>query len=207
MEVRWVPYSAGLLATGGLTLLCGALMTPTSGASETLKVVEESGSQWLLACVMYLLASFSLTLGMPALYVLLRRHTPRLGLAAVGIFAIGAVALCGYAALLIFYRALVLTEALKGPVDDVTSDLGIAAFLAILLGCFFVGELLIAIAALRTPGVARWIPAVIGLHVVSIPLSSLLPAAAQNAPSALIAVGLCGLAIAANDVDPARITM
>jgi hypothetical protein len=205
MEVRWVPLSAGLLATGALTLLCGALMTPTGDASETLQVVEESGSQWLLACVMYLLSSFSLTLGMPALYVLLRRHTPRLGLAAVGIFTIGTIALCGYAALLVFYRALVLTDALSGPVDDVTSDVGIAAFLAILLGCFFVGELLLAVAALRTPGIARWIPVVIGLHVLSIPLTSLFPESIQNVPSGLIAAALCGLAIAANEVAPARL--
>ena len=204
MEVRWVPYSAGLLATGALTLLCGALMTPTGEAAETLRVVEESGGQWLLACVMYLLASFALTLGLPALYQLLRPSSPRLGLLAVGVFAIGTIALCGYAMLLVFYRALVLTDALKGPVDDVTGDPGIATFLVILLGSFYVGELLLAWAALRVPTVPRWVSVVLVLHVASVAVTPFLPEGAQNAPSALLAAGLCGLAVASNDAAQRR---
>ena len=203
-----MPYSSGLLATGALALLLGALLTPTGEAAETLKVVEESNGRWLLACVMYLIASFSLTLGLPAAYVLVRRRSPRFGLVAVGIFAIGTIAMCGYAMLLVFYRALVLTDALAGPVDDVTSDVGIAAFLGILLGSFYVGELLLAIAAAREPAVPRWVPVVMVLHVLSAAVVPFLPESVQNVPSVLLAAGLCGIAVTANEVSqtPTRLS-
>lgn len=204
MEVRWVPYSAGLLATGALAVLCAALITPTGNAAESLSVVEDNDGRWLLACVMYLLASFALTLGLPAVYDLLRGRFPRFGLMAVGIFAIGTIATCGYAMLLVFYRALVLTEALRGPVDGLTGDVGIAAFLAILIGSFYLGETLLAIALLRMRTVPRWVPVVLGLHVLSLALTPILPMQWQNVPTVLLAAGLCGVAIEANDASHQR---
>ena len=199
-----MPYSAGLLATGALAILCGALITPSGEAAETLSVVEQNDGRWLLACVMYLIASFALTLGLPSVYVLVRGWTPRFGLVAVAVFAIGTIATCGYAMLLVFYRALVLTDALKGPVDDVTGDLGIAAFLVILLGAFYIGELMLAIALYRVRSVPRWIPAVIVLHVLSLAVNMLVPAGWQNLSSILLTAWLCGVAIAANDADQLR---
>ncbi len=57
MQVRWVPYSAGLLATGALAMLCGAILTPTGDAGESLTVVEENDGRYLLVALMLLLAS------------------------------------------------------------------------------------------------------------------------------------------------------
>ncbi len=199
MQVRWVPYSAGLLAMGALAMLCGAILTPTGDAGQSLTVVEENDARYLLVALMLLLASFCLTLGLPAAYSLLRDDAPRLGLLAVGVFAAGTIAMCGYAVLLIFYRALVRSELLVGPIEAITDDIGIVVFLAIFVGAFYLGELLLAIALWRVPSVARWVPLVLGAHVLTLAVNQLLPASAQNLTTILIAIGLCGIAVSANE--------
>ena len=199
MQVRWVPYSAGLLATGALAMLCGAILTPTGDAAQSLTVVEQNDARYLLVALMLLLASFCLTLGLPAAYSLLREDVPRLGLIAVGVFAAGTIAMCGYAVLLIFYRALVRSELLVGPVEGITDDVGIVVFLAIFVGAFYLGELLLAIALWRVSSVPRWIPVVLGAHVLTLAVNQLLPASAQNLTTILIAIGLCGVAVSANE--------
>ena len=199
MSVRWVPYSAGLLATGALAMLCGAILTPTGDASQSLRVVEQNDSRYLLVSFMLLLASLFLTLGMPTVYILLRDEAPRLGLVAVGVFAVGTIAMSGYAVLLIFYRALVRSELLVGPVDEITGDLGIAVFLAVFVGSFYLGELLLAAALWRLRAMPRWVPVLLVLHVGTLALSGVLPTSAQNVATILPTIALCGVAIAAND--------
>ena len=199
MQVRWVPYSAGLLATGALAMLCGAILTPTGDAGQSLKVVEENDARYLLVALMLLLASFCLTLGLPAAYSLLRWDSPRLGLLAVAVFAAGTIAMCGYAVLLIFYRALVRSELLVGPVEAITDDVGIVVFLAVFLGAFYLGELLLAVALWRVRSVPRWVAIVLFVHVLTLVVNQWLPASVQNLTTILIAIGLCGIAVSANE--------
>ena len=78
VEIRWVAYSAASLATGALALLLGALITPTGNAAESLSLVEMNDGRWLGAAVLFLIASITLTLGLPSIGTLLR-GTPRLG--------------------------------------------------------------------------------------------------------------------------------
>lgn len=193
-------YSAASLATGALALLLGALITPTSNATESLTLVESNDGRWLGAAVLFLVASITLTLGLPSIGTLLR-GTPRLGLAALGVFAIGTIATSGYAMLLVFYRALVLTDSLKGPIADVTSDPGIAGFLVIFVAAFYLGELLLAIALYRAGTVARWIPAVLVAHVLWLAAGRFLPDDLVDLGTLLLAAGLCGIAITANERD------
>jgi hypothetical protein len=207
MDVRWVPYSAALLAMGALSVLSGALLMPPGDAAESLAVVERHDERWLGVAVLLLVGSFALTLGLPSVYTLLRDRTPRFGLLAVGVFAIGTIATCGYAMLLVFYRALVLTDSLNGPIEGVSTELGIAAFLAIFVGSFYLGELLLAIALFRAGSVARWIPAVLLAHVVSLGISQVLPETWQSTVTVLFALGLCGVAISANEAEARRLQL
>ena len=193
-------YSAASLAIGALALLLGALITPTGDASESLTLVESSDGRWLGAAALFLIASFALTLGLPSIGTLLR-GTPRLGMVALGIFAIGTIATSGYAMLLVFYRALVITDSLTGPIEDITSDPGIAGFLLVFVAAFYVGELLLSVALFRAGTVARWVPAVLVAHVLWLAVGRFLPADRVDLGTLLLTAGLCGIAITANERD------
>ena len=193
-------YSAASLATGALALLLGALITPTGNAAESLTLGESNDGRWLGAAVLFLVASVTLTLGLPSVGTLLR-GTPLLGLVALGVFAIGTIATAGFAMLLVFYRALVLSESLKGPIADVTSDPGIAGFLVVFVASFYLGELLLAIALYRAGTVARWIPAVLVAHVLWLAGGRFLPDNLVDLGTLLLTAGLCGIAITANERD------
>ena len=80
----------------------------------------------------------------------------------MAVFAAGTIAMCGYAVLLIFYRALVRSELLVGPIEGITDDVGIVVFLAVFLGAFYLGELLLAVALWRVRSVPRWVAIVLG---------------------------------------------
>ncbi len=103
--------------------------------------------------------------------------------------------------LLVFYRALVLTDSLKGPIADVTSDPGIAGFLVVFVAAFYLGELLLAIALYRAGTVARWIPAVLVAHVLWLAVGRFLPDDLVDLGTLLLTAGLCGIAITANERD------
>ncbi len=193
-------YSAASLAIGALALLLGALITPTGNPADSLGLSESSDGRWLGAACLFLIASFTLTLGLPSAFTLLWR-TPKLGLVALGVFAIGTIATSGYAMLLVFYRALVITGSLTRPVDHVTSDPGIAGFLAVFVGAFYAGELLLAVALFRAGTVARWIPVVLVAHVAWLALGRVLPEGVVDYGTLLLTAGLCGIAIAANERD------
>ena len=72
-------------------------------------------------------------------------------------------------------------------------------FLAVFLGAFYLGELLLAIALWRVRSVPRWVVIVLGVHVLTLVVNQWLPAGVQNLTTILIAIGLCGVAVTAND--------
>ena len=45
----------------------------------------------------------------------------------------------------------------------------------------------------------RWVPIVLGAHVLTLVVNQWLPAGVQNLTTILVAIGLCGVAVAAND--------
>ena len=202
----WVPVSAALLLTGALALGLGGFLLPESeGAGESLRIVQEHGSQWMVAAAVLFIASVCLTLGLPAALTLVQRRGWRLGLVAAIVLEVGFIGTAGFAMLMAFFRALVETGTIKtAGLDDVASDAGLAIFLDTWIVGLYLGELLLALALLRARTTPRWVPLALVAHAVTLPLSNLLPSYLSKATVLLLVVGFAGVAIQAAAVPQAR---
>ena len=195
-----MPYAAASLTVGALALLVGSLLTPaTAGAAESLSIVRENDGRWLGVSALLLFGSVTMTLGLPSLLTLIGGRAARLGLVALCVMAVGTILTSGYAVLLVFYRALVLTDSLTGPIEDLSTEPGIAGFLAVFLGAFFGGELLLGLALLLGGSVRPWIPALLLVHAATPALNLVVPVTWQGYEAFLLAAGFSGLAITANE--------
>lgn len=201
MRIDWLPYSASALVAGATALAVGTLLMPqTDDSAESFQVVAQQDARWLAVAGLYFAAAVAMTVGLPAVLTLLERRTARLGLTAVGVFAVGCIGIAGYAMLLAFYHALVNTRAIDASsVEQVTQDAGLGVFLFGWIGAFYLGELLLGIALLRTRGVARWIPALLIAHVAVLPVSQALPGRLSSAAVLLVTIAFAGLGITANN--------
>jgi hypothetical protein len=201
MRSEWVPLSASALVIGVMALVFGQLLNPgQSGdtAGDTLRVVSEEGSRWLAMAVMFTLASITLVFGMPAVLTLFERRGRRLGLVAVGIFTVGAIGTCGFAMLLVFFRAMVVAGAVRGSLlDDATKDRGLGIFLFGWIGTFYGGVLLLAIALFVARTVSRWVPVVLLVFVVLIAVADKLGRVGGAIQVLLLAVAFTGIAMTA----------
>lgn len=147
---------------------------------------------------MYFIASVGLVLGLPSIIVLVRGPGRRTTMAACSVLAVGYVGTAGYAALLIFLRSLVVTDSVDAAsLADVSEEAGLLTFVAIWVGAFYIGELLLAVALLRAgPGViGRWVPALLLLHVVVGLGSSAAPGWVGQVAVVLAALPLCAVGI------------
>lgn len=194
----WLPVSAASLVTGAMALLLASMLTQSgSDAAETFMIVQEQSGQWLGGAVMFFIASVGLILGLPTIVVLVQGRGRRTGLAACVVLAIGYLGTAGYAALLIFFRALVVTDGVTvADVEAVNNESGLLGFVVAWIGAFYVGELLLAIALLRAGAAVcpRWIPVLLLLHVASI-VASGGPDWVSKVAVLLVALPLCGLGI------------
>ena len=201
MRMDWVPLSASALVIGAMSLVFGSLLNPAnsdSSAAQTLHVVEDSGARWLAMSVMYFLASLFLTLGLPAMLTLFQKGGRKLGILGVGLFALGAIGTCGYAMLLVFFRALVLKGAVEGSsLEQVTDDAGLSIFLYGWVGGFYVGLLVIAVALFLANTTARWVPALLLLFVVMLSFASEFGRVVSALQVMALAVAFTGVAMAA----------
>ncbi len=193
--------SASALVVGVMSLVFGSLLNPAeSGASsaDMVQVVSEDGSRWLAMSVMYTFASLALTLGLPSVLTLFRDRGQRLGLAAVVLFAAGAIGTCGYAMLMVFFRALVDANAVTAHgLSRVTGDPGLTIFLRSWIFCFYGGVLLLAIALLVARTTPVWVPALMVVFVVLMPVAPSLGRVGAAVQVMLLAVGFTGVAMAA----------
>ena len=209
MRFDWVPWSASALVIGVMSLVFGSLLNPApAGAStgETLRVVSEASGQYLAMAVMFFFASVTLTFGLPAILSVFDRRGRRLGLVGVGVFTIGTVGTCGYAMLMVFFRALVHVGALhRSELDKVTSDTGLSMFLFTWIAGFYGGVLLIAIALFLARSVPRWVPALMVAFVAAFPLTSTLGRVGMAAQVLALAVAFTGIAMAAVSGDTQRL--
>lgn len=199
MRPDWLPVSAALLLTGALALALGTFLLPASDDSgDTLRIVQEQGGVWMAVAAIYFLASVFLTLGLPCLLSLFEHRGRVLGLTSSVVLELGFIGTAGYAMLMVFFKALVDTQALvSGGIDEVADDPGLLVFLYGWIAGFVLGELLLAIALLRARTVPRWVPLALALHVVSIVVSSMLPEWLGRATILLFVVGIAGATIAA----------
>jgi hypothetical protein len=200
MRVDWVPFSASGLVAGATALSVSALLMPQAEeAQDMLQLVQDEGGRWMAVSLLYFAASVALVIGLPAILTLFERRGFRTGLTAVGVFTVGCVGIAGFAMLLVFFRALVVTNAIDAEtIDAVGSEAGLAAVLYGWIAAFYLGELLLSIALFRARTTPLWIPAILLLHVLLFPVSSLLPAELQSMTTLLVTVGLCGVGITAN---------
>jgi hypothetical protein len=212
MRTDWVPMSASALVIGAMSLVFGSVLNPADpGASsgQTLNVVTDESARWLGMAVMFTFASITLTLGLPAVLTLFDRRGRGVALVGVVVFSVGAIGTCGYAMLMVFFRALVVTGALRGgQLDDVTNERGLALFLTSWVTCFYAGSLLIAVALLMARTTSRWVPMLLLAFVVTLPLASHLGrvfAALQVMAFAAAFTGMAVTAVArANRSVPSR---
>jgi hypothetical protein len=202
----WLPVSAALLLTGALALCLGAFLLPSSeDASDTLRIVEEQGGQWLAAAAVFFLSAVFLTLGLPAVLTLFNGRGWRLGMISAVVLAFGFIGTAGFAMLMAFVRSLVVSHALvAGGLEDAGNEVGLAVFLYVWIGGLYLGELLLGIALLRAGSTPRWVPIALILHVLTFPISNLLPEALSKATILLLVVGFAGIAIQATSPQNRR---
>ena len=199
MKFDWVPYSASALVAGAIALAMGGLLMPAVGdGADSLQIVQQEGGRWLAVSVLYFGAAVALTVGLPSVLTLLGPRSGKIGLVGASLFAIGCIGTAGYAMLLVFFRALALSGSIEeGGLDTLTQDVGLGGFIVVWVGAFYLGETLIAWALLLSLSTPRWVPMLLLLHVISLPLSGLLPPQLASASVLLVTIGLCGIGIAA----------
>jgi hypothetical protein len=204
----WLPVSAALLLTGALAMCAGAFLLPSSedgDSAETLRIVQQEGGQWMAAAVILFIASICLTLGLPAILTLIQRRGWRVGLASGIALEIGFIGTAGFAMLMVFFRALVKTDAIVDKnFDAVASEAGLAVFLYVWIVGLYLGELLLAIALLRARTTPRWVPLALILHVATFPVSDLLPEYLGKATVLFLVLGFAGIAIQATSPEARR---
>src|SRR3954463_4104730 len=205
MRSDWVPLSASALVIGAMSLVFGSLLNPaTAGqdATATLHVVDDAGGQWLGMAVMYFLASVALTLGLPAVLTLFNRRGHRLGLTGAAVFLVGTIGLAGYSMLMVFFRAMVEAKAITGgSLDEATHDLGLTVFLYTWIACFYGGVLILGIALFVAGRTPRWVPSLLLLFVVALPVSGHLGRVGMAVQVMGLAVAFTGVAMAAVSDD------
>ena len=203
MRLDWVPVSAAALVTGAMALAFASLLSPSSDNSgDTLRIVQQADGRWMVVAVIFFIASVALTLGLPAALSIFPGRGRALSMVAGVVLAVGFLGTAGYSMLMVFFRALVITQAIRDKaLEDVTSEAGLTVFLVGWIVAFFLGELLLAIALLRARTTPTWVPVLLLLHVASIFVSRFLPGPLSKATVLLLAVALAGIAIQAVTSD------
>jgi hypothetical protein len=200
MRTDWIPLSASALVIGAMSLLFGSVLNPAEvggSSAETLRVATEESARWLAMAVMYTLASVTLTLGLPAVLVLLDRRGRRLGLVGVTVFAVGAIGTCGYAMLMVFFRAMVVAGAVRGSgLERITADKGLSVFLVVWVGAFYGGVLLLALSLFLARTTPRWVPVLLLVFVAMLPVVQHLGRVGSTLQVTAFAIAFTGLAMA-----------
>jgi len=148
--------------------------------------------------VMFVLGSLGLTLGLPSVLTLFERRGRRLGLTALAVFAVGTIGTSGYAMLMVFFRAIVVSGALRaGALEEVTREPGLVVFLNGWIIGFYGGIALLAIALYVARAVPRWVPALLVVFVGLLPFVAQLGRVGSAVQVMSLAVAFTGIAMAA----------
>jgi hypothetical protein len=201
MRSDWVPLSASALVIGAMLLVLGTVLDPAppgASAGQTFDALVKAEGRWQASAVMYALASFALFLGLPTLLTRIRRAGRNLGLAAVALFALGVIGTWGYAMLLLVVRAAVLSGVVQRPeMDKMGHDPTLALFLDVWVVAFYGGVLLLAVALLVGRTTPRWVPVLLVVFVVLLPVGDHLGRVGIAATVMVFAVAATGIATSA----------
>lgn len=205
----WVPYSGAALASGAVALVLGSLSLPSSpDGYALLQNAQLQDGRWIMASVAYLLCAVGLNLGLPTFLYLLPDRGRRIGMVGTAVFGVATMGMAAYGALLIFFRALVKADVLgQSEVGLLAKDHALLAFAAAFLVCFYLGEVLFAVALVRARTVPRWVPVLFLLHAVLLPFNLVAPGL-QTVQTGMIGIAFMGVAVYANDqFDRSRDTL
>jgi formate hydrogenlyase subunit 3/multisubunit Na+/H+ antiporter MnhD subunit len=107
--------------------------------------------------------------------------------------------------LMVFFRALVKAGAIVSTaVETAGQDQSLTWFLYAWIGGFYGGILLIAIALFLSRTTPRWVPVLLGLFVLVLPISSQLGRVGSAIQVMALAVAFTGIAMAAVSSDSKR---
>ena len=201
MRPDLIVFSASALVVGVMCLVFGAALNPAeagAGVTGAVRVATEESERWLGMAVLYFCASVALTCGLPAVLSLFRERAHRLGIAAVSVLSVGAVGTSGFAMLLVFIQALANQGAIRpSGLESVLTDSGLGIFLWSWAAGFYLGSLLVALALLISRATPVWIPILLVLFVVLLPVEGVLGATGQVVRLMALALAFTGIAIAA----------
>jgi hypothetical protein len=139
-----------------------------------------------------------LILGLPCVLMLFDRRGRRLGIAGVSLLVVGSVGTCGYATLMLFFRALVTEGALKaGKLVAAVDDPGVAAFLYGWVLSFYGGVLVVGVALLLARTAGRWVPLLLIAFVALLPFADQIGRVGSAIQVMALAVAFTGIAMAA----------
>lgn len=202
MRSDWLAPSASALVVGAMALVLGYLLNPltqeSGDLSDAVLVAEQAAGRWLGMAALLFFASVCLTLGLPALMSLFERRARRLGVVAVGVFAVGTIGLSAYGMLLVFLRAAIMNDLIRlDRLERVTDDTGLLVFLGLWVGCFYLGVLLLGIALFVARTTPRWVPALLLVYVGSQFVGDVLGDLGTVLQFFVLAIAFTGAAVAA----------
>lgn len=191
-------WSASCLVIGTMALTLAASLNPNPtgvNAAAVLEVAMAPGGRWLAMAAALLIGSVALLAGLPTLLIPFRDRARGLAMAAVATLAVGVLGSSGYAALLVFVRALADQEALRpGKLPRALEDAEVVMVLFVWVGSFYLGVLLMAVALLRARVAAPWVPIVLLVVVGCLPLVSMAGHIGQVVQVLLLAVAFTEIA-------------
>lgn len=201
MGDRWLPWSAASLASGAVLVVLGIFALPASlDIASLLESAQNEDAMWLVAAVAFALASMGLTLGLPTIYSLLPVHRAALGMVGLWIWSMGMIGTAGLASLLVGFRALVHTMHFShAETEQLSSDPAMLAFFAIVMGSFYVGELIVALVLLSGRTVSRWVPLLLMGHLLLSGITVQMPESTRPVQSVVLAAALVAMAVKASE--------
>lgn len=179
-----------------LLVLAALTLPPTSEVGQVVGTVRREDAAWLMASAAFFLASVALTMGLPAILTLIPERRQVAGLVGIWIWSIGTIGTSALAAFLVHFRATVMVVELSpADVESLSSDPVLSIGLLFVFGCFYLGELVVALTLLLASRLPRWIPALLLVHIAAAPVNHLLPQQLQGVQAVVLGGGLMALAV------------
>ncbi len=200
MVANWVPWSAASLVSGAVLLVLGVLTLPLGDdVTELMAALPANGPRWLMGASALILASLGLTLGMPVIAWLLGAKS-RAALAGLWVWSMGTIGLAALGTMVLVLETVDSVVALDAQqAATLLSDPSLAYFAYVVVGCFLLGELVVALSLARARVVDGWVPGLLVAHVLSTPLVMTWPMALSGVHAVALGVAVMGIASRATE--------